>query len=738
MMNCGWDVVKTSERVSVRRMVYLSMLCGTLALASPLWAGTLSGRVVDPSTNEPIAGATVRVVGGQTGVSGEDGRYQIDNLPAGDYFLFISPAPEGYVRKVFGGLDCPVLRPFTDCAEDSGGVVTLEEEETRSDIDFSLLPEGEIRGRIIATSTGEPLEVGVRLFWTNDPFSGPVLAVSTVSAADGTFRVRGLPPRVFQLGTSGAAPYFDEIYDDLHCSQFCDPYFGREVAVGLGQVTSGIDFDLDLPARIEGRITSASGEPILGELLLLLTEPEMDSDPNFPGFSDANGDYVIDGLVPGTYFARTYLHGGWVDEVFDDRLCPQSDGTCVITDGMPLELTEGQTLSGIDFELEEGARIFGVVRAAEDQSGLDSRVLAVNGNGDQFRATRSAADGSYELSGLAPGTYYILNNNSSGYLPQLYENLPCGEDDSIPGCDVTVGTPITVGFGDSVQNIDFALEKLGSCVPSSTRLCLNGGRFAIDMDWRVQNGNSGVGQAVDLTFADDSGYFWFFDQDNVEVIVKVLDACQTPFQSFWVFAAGLTNVGVDMTVTDTLTSAVQVYNSPLSMPYQPILDTGAFSTCDASEARELRVDTNHGSSSWPVESSQLFGRGRRTTGDGACVPGATGLCLQGGRFRVEAMWEKPNGEQGPAFAEGLTGDTGFFWFFRQSNVELVVKVLDACNGPERFWVFAGGQTNLAVTLRVTDTETGEVNTYSNPQRTPFQPIQDTNAFATCPEATEAE
>jgi len=80
----------------------------------------------------------------------------------------------------------------------------------------------------------------------------------------------------------------------------------------------------------------------------------------------------------------------------------------------------------------------------------------------------------------------------------------------------------------------------------------------------------------------------------------------------------------------------------------------------------------------------------------------------------------------------LTGDTGYFWFFNASNVEMVVKVLDTCSFTDRFWVFAGGLTNVRVDITVTDTETGVVRTYRNPLNTPFQPIQDTNAFATCP------
>jgi hypothetical protein len=65
-------------------------------------------------------------------------------------------------------------------------------------------------------------------------------------------------------------------------------------------------------------------------------------------------------------------------------------------------------------------------------------------------------------------------------------------------------------------------------------------------------------------------------------------------------------------------------------------------------------------------------------------------------------------------------------------VEVVVKVLDACTFNQKFWVFAGGLTDVQVTLKVTDTKTGAVKTYDNPRGAAFQPILDTSAFATCP------
>jgi len=59
-------------------------------------------------------------------------------------------------------------------------------------------------------------------------------------------------------------------------------------------------------------------------------------------------------------------------------------------------------------------------------------------------------------------------------------------------------------------------------------------------------------------------------------------------------------------------------------------------------------------------------------------------------------------------------------------------VLNTCSFSNRFWVFAGGLTNVEVTMTVTDTRTGIPKVYMNPQGTPFRPIQDTEAFATCP------
>jgi hypothetical protein len=119
--------------------------------------------------------------------------------------------------------------------------------------------------------------------------------------------------------------------------------------------------------------------------------------------------------------------------------------------------------------------------------------------------------------------------------------------------------------------------------------------------------------------------------------------------------------------------------------------------------------------------------------DPPCLPDEHALCLSGSRFRAEVRWRTAQGAEGPGMAISLGADGGWFYFFRQGNPEVFVKVLDACSGPShRFWVFAGGMTDLAVTLTVTDTQTGVVQVYESPLGTGFRTVRDPRAFESCP------
>lgn len=114
------------------------------------------------------------------------------------------------------------------------------------------------------------------------------------------------------------------------------------------------------------------------------------------------------------------------------------------------------------------------------------------------------------------------------------------------------------------------------CVADETTLCMMGQRFQATLEWRTSDAQ-GQAQAVILT--PDSGYFWFFNENNPEVFIKMIDGCVDPFDAFWVFAAGLTDVETTLTVVDTEGQQIKVYQKPLTEGFDPIRDVGAFATC---------------------------------------------------------------------------------------------------------------------------------------------------------------
>jgi Trypsin-like peptidase domain len=102
--------------------------------------------------------------------------------------------------------------------------------------------------------------------------------------------------------------------------------------------------------------------------------------------------------------------------------------------------------------------------------------------------------------------------------------------------------------------------QTGGCTPSDTVVCLVGGRFQVEGTYTDYSYNTGSGHAAKLT--DDTGTLWFFSSSNIELLVKFVNSC-TYSPTFSVYANGLTNVGVNIKVTDTKYGTVRQYSNAL-------------------------------------------------------------------------------------------------------------------------------------------------------------------------------
>ncbi|MEO8198508.1 MAG: ELWxxDGT repeat protein, partial [Thermoanaerobaculia bacterium] len=123
-----------------------------------------------------------------------------------------------------------------------------------------------------------------------------------------------------------------------------------------------------------------------------------------------------------------------------------------------------------------------------------------------------------------------------------------------------------------------------------------------------------------------------------------------------------------------------------------------------SELYLLADDNLHGTEVWVLP----------LAGGPACRGDERRLCLESGRFQVSAAWRDFSGHFGDATAVPITGDTGYFWFFDEDNVELILKLIDGGGFNGHHWVYYGALSNVEYTFTVTDSETGAAKRYFNP------------------------
>jgi hypothetical protein len=231
-----------------------------------------------------------------------------------------------------------------------------------------------------------------------------------------------------------------------------------------------------------------------------------------------------------------------------------------------------------------------------------------------------------------------------------------------------------------------------------TVVSLGQGRFTVQVRWRGDQGQTGIGRGGLLSH--DVAAFRLFSEERDEVVVKVLDG-RSINGRFWTFVGSLTDAELDIEVVDRVSGERRSYHKPRGT-FASFGDTLAFPRGAAEVA------------SMPLATRPLFQNGV-----------ATEIVL-GERFSLSAEWTT-GVLSGAAWGRALAGDTAAFTFFSPENVELLVNVIDgrAING--HYWVFVGSLGNVGFSVRVTDLLTGQERVYDSPNGS-FASFGDTQAF----------
>lgn len=158
---------------------------------------------------------------------------------------------------------------------------------------------------------------------------------------------------------------------------------------------------------------------------------------------------------------------------------------------------------------------------------------------------------------------------------EIAYHLPISLGTLAEGAYSVVVVDAPTGFPRLIQTLTFEVGE------AFTGVQVLGDRYHVSVLYATELDLAGEPlflQASSASFSEDSAWFWFFNEENVEVVVKILDGC-TVNGHVWMFASGLTNVGVRIVVRDLATDESRVWESPIGEDFIPILDTHAFASC---------------------------------------------------------------------------------------------------------------------------------------------------------------
>ena len=218
-----------------------------------------------------------------------------------------------------------------------------------------------------------------------------------------------------------------------------------------------------IAGSIAGRITDSETQAGLAAQITIY-----DANGGFVGFTftdpgtgdfDTEGDTNVPDLASGTYFAKTFNFIGYFNTLYENLDC-LSNFQCDVTQGTPIEVTQGVKTTGINWSMNPGGGIvFGTVTDEKgDPLATLQEVFLFTEDGLLFSAGYDPGSGFTVGDGLPTGIYYAQTNTNSGLANQLSGGRPCLN----AFCAATLGEPIFVNEGQSSGPINFSLSPGGS------------------------------------------------------------------------------------------------------------------------------------------------------------------------------------------------------------------------------------------------------------------------------------
>ncbi|MGN6257942.1 MAG: hypothetical protein ACTHN3_09385 [Solirubrobacterales bacterium] len=311
---------------------------------------------------------------------------------------------------------------------------------------------GSIAGTVKDAVTLEGVEGVEVCVWSLEAGEEEEFSGCAHTETDGTYFFGGLQAGEYKVEFWSQRRYQVQFYDHKATWSEADP-----VVVVAATTTEGIDADLQPSSEIEGTVTASVGGAGIGEVEVCAWGI---ADERFGGCTEtqSDGSYVLHGLEAGEWGIEFWpWEGNFLPQFYNHKAS--------WSEADPVLVGSGESISGIDAQLDPGAAIAGHITSASGAPLEEINACALDASsGELVRCRWSDAQGAYELPRLPPGQYKVgfsleEEEFDDGFATQFWNNqptfatanvIPLATGQTVTGIDARLGSPPPVAQSPAV------------------------------------------------------------------------------------------------------------------------------------------------------------------------------------------------------------------------------------------------------------------------------------------------
>lgn len=427
---------------------------GTIAGSFTVPAGThapsdvnlqLVGRDGDPVTL-PAADVTVTSSGTTSAA------FTLTDVNPGQYYVYFSDATVGdnVMRDYYGdgGTD-NITKATLITVPVTGGAQTLAT--------AGLVTGATMTGTV--SDTNAAAESGSHVYaelLNPNSVQDPMLGAVAATVTGGSYTIGGLPPSTYTLryGATGASFRLADLYVDGTGLTYD---YGSATSYALTATTPATaSFAVPAVSGISGTVTDSAGAPLGGVSVVVFTAGG--TRLLSAATTAADGTYTVTDIIGGGQFEVEFMGLG-------SNLATTFYGAGTLGSATKVTVPTGTVVPNINGQLGAAGAVSGTVTAAQGGAkvgGLEVELLDNQGN--VMTSTFTNTDGTYTLTGVPAGTWYVEFVGGRAYNGQYYASeyyLGKGTLGNSLALKVTAGQAVT-GINEALMAQSTTLAGLPS------------------------------------------------------------------------------------------------------------------------------------------------------------------------------------------------------------------------------------------------------------------------------------